>query len=139
MKHYGGRVDTIVFHRSPGGHSNTGRKIGQSIRQRGLKTIVAGLCVSACANMFLGGTERQFTERLGEVSPSPVLGFHGSYNRKTNEVNRTRTGASKAIHLPGSMICSVETGGRSRSARSTRVQRPPARSRSAATNFAPAV
>jgi hypothetical protein len=92
MERYKGEIDTIVFHRSPGGHSNTGRKIGQSIRKLGLKTIVAGRCVSACANMFLGGTERQFTERLGEVSPSPTLGFHGSYNRETKQVNRKRSG-----------------------------------------------
>ena len=90
MKRYQGQIDTIVFHRSPGGHSATGRKIGQSIRKQGLKTIVAGRCVSACANMFLGGAERNFTERLGDASPS--LGYHGSYNRETKQVNRTRSG-----------------------------------------------
>jgi hypothetical protein len=90
MERYRGKVDTIVFHRSPGGHSNTGRKIGQSIRKLGLKTVVAGRCVSACANMFLGGTERSFTERLGDAPPT--LGYHGSYHRETKQVNRTRSG-----------------------------------------------
>jgi hypothetical protein len=90
MARYADRIDTIVFHRSPGGHSNTGRRIGRSIRERGLKTVVAGRCVSACANMFLGGKERHFTERLGEADPT--LGYHGSYNRETKQVNRTRSG-----------------------------------------------
>ena len=90
MQRYSGKIDTIVFHRSPGGHSNTGRNIGKSIRELGLKTVVAGRCVSACANMFLGGKERSFTERLGENPPT--LGYHGSYNRETKQVSKTRSG-----------------------------------------------
>ena len=90
MKRYQGQVDTIVFHRSPGGHSNTGRNIGKSIRERGLKTVVAGRCVSACANMFLGGKDRRFTTRLGDGPP--VLGYHGSYNRQTKQVNKKKSG-----------------------------------------------
>ena len=27
MERYRGKIDTIVFHNSPGGHSNTGRRI----------------------------------------------------------------------------------------------------------------
>jgi hypothetical protein len=87
---FDGRIDTIVLHQSPGGDSATGRRIGQSIRDRGLKTVVAGRCVSACANMFLGGTSRQFA--ASTVKVPPTLGYHGSYNRKTKEVNRKKTG-----------------------------------------------
>jgi len=89
MTRYEGRIHTVVFHQSPGGHSITGRRIGQDIRKRGLNTVVAGRCRSACANMFLGGKERHFSERLGDTT---ALGYHGSYNRTTKELNRKRTG-----------------------------------------------
>lgn len=89
MARYKGKIDTVVFHQSPGGHSNTGRKIGQDIRTRGLHTVVAGRCRSACANMFLGGKERHFSSRLEDAT---ALGYHGSYNRTTKELNRKRTG-----------------------------------------------
>ena len=90
MRRFEGRLDTVVFHNSPGGHSITGRKIGEDIRKRGLATVVAGRCRSACANMFLGGKERHFSDRLSDHST--VLGYHGSYNRVTKEVNRTKSG-----------------------------------------------
>lgn len=90
MSRYAGKVDTVVFHNSPGGHSITGRKIGEDIRKRGLTTVVAGRCRSACANMFLGGKDRLFSDRLEDQKT--VLGYHGSYNRVTKEVNRTKSG-----------------------------------------------
>ena len=85
-----GRIDTVVFHQSPGGDSATGRRIGQSIRDRKLKTVVAGRCVSACANMFLGGAEREFA--ASRLKIPPVLGYHGSYNKQTREVNKNKKG-----------------------------------------------
>jgi hypothetical protein len=90
MERYAGKVDTIVFHDSTGGHSNTGRRIGNSIREKGLRTVVAGRCVSACANMFLGGTVRQFGSRADPKGI--VLGYHGSYNRETKAVNMKKSG-----------------------------------------------
>jgi hypothetical protein len=90
MTRYAGEIDTIVFHESGGGDSTTGRLIGGDIRKRKLATVVYGRCLSACANMFLGGVSRQFAARLG---PSPtLLGFHGTYNKDTKEVNRVRSG-----------------------------------------------
>ena len=90
MTRYAGKIDTIVFHDSPGGHSNTGRDIGHSIRKGGLRTVVDGRCISACANMFLGGKVRQFAKRSAEEDI--VLGYHGSYNRETKAVNRKKSG-----------------------------------------------
>jgi hypothetical protein len=90
MDRYAGKVDTIVFHDSSGGHSNTGRRIGHAIREKGLRTVVDGRCMSACANMFLGGKVRQFAERTG--NEDIVLGYHGSYNRETKAVNMTKPG-----------------------------------------------
>ncbi len=84
---HAGRIDTIVFHDSPGGHTNTGRRIGAAIRDAGLRTVVAGRCISACANMFLGGKERLFSARMTDRT---TLGYHGSYNRYTKELSTRR-------------------------------------------------
>ena len=79
-------LDTIVFGHSPGGDSQTGRRIGNEIRSRGMKTVVAGRCMSACANMFLGGVERQF---IKDFSAQPtVLGYHGTYRRTGEHLDR---------------------------------------------------
>ena len=86
-----GKVDTVVFHDSPGGDSTTGRRIGHSIREKGLRTVVAGHCASACANMFLGGSVRQFASR--DDKHEIVLGYHGSYNKKTKAVNMKKNGS----------------------------------------------
>jgi hypothetical protein len=90
MERYAGKVDTIVLHDSPGGESKTSRRIGNSIREKGLRTVVAGRCISGCATIFLGGKVRQFAARAGEEEI--VLAYHGSYNRKTNAVNMNNDG-----------------------------------------------
>ena len=81
MQRFGPQIDTVVLHDSGGGDSAAGRRIGADIRQRKLRTVVHGRCSSACANMFLGGTERQFA--LTDKTITAVLGYHGSYNKKT--------------------------------------------------------
>ena len=47
------------------------------IERRGLSTVVAGWCVSACAMLFLAGSSRAF----GDLTPPALssLGFHASY------------------------------------------------------------
>jgi hypothetical protein len=89
MTEFGSRIDTVVMHQSGGGDSTAGRRIGNDIRKRGLKTVVFGRCSSACANMFLAGVTRQFATPQGRVRGE--LGFHGSYNKTTKAVNQKRT------------------------------------------------
>jgi hypothetical protein len=98
---YEGKIDTVVFHQSPGGDSVTGRNIGRSIRKLGWRTVVAGRCMSACANMFLGGKQRLFSSRLNE-EPT-VLGYHGSYDKWTGEVNKRASGEYFHIMSEGKM------------------------------------
>lgn len=88
MTRFAGTIDTVVFHESGGGDSNTGRRIGADVRKRGLKTVALGRCSSACANMFLGGTTRQFASRIDDTKTT--VGFHGSYNKQTKTLNRNR-------------------------------------------------
>jgi len=70
-------IDTIVLRDSPGGDGWTAFRIGEAIRDAGLRTVVAGRCYSACTLIFLGGKTRHFAK-----APRPeamFLGFHGAF------------------------------------------------------------
>jgi hypothetical protein len=70
-------IDTVVFRDSPGGDGWTAFRIGEQIRDAGLRTVVAGRCYSACTLMFLGGKSRHFARApRGEVV---YLAFHGAF------------------------------------------------------------
>ena len=90
MTRYDGKIEYVVLHQSGGGDSMAGRKIGQDIRDRKLKTVVMGRCSSACANMFLAGITRQYGDKVLPVQT--VLGYHGSYNKTSGKMNTRRTG-----------------------------------------------
>ncbi|MCA3063417.1 MAG: hypothetical protein ING61_08105 [Rhodocyclaceae bacterium] len=90
MIRFDGQLTTIVLHDSGGGDSTAGRKIGLDIRKRGFNSIVSGRCSSACANMFLAGVDRQYA--AADKNRRHVLGYHGSYNKVTKELNRNRAG-----------------------------------------------
>lgn len=70
-------IDTVILRNSPGGDANTGYRVGELFRERGLRTAVSGYCNSSCSRMFLGGKERHFTDDY------PVgktwIGFHSNY------------------------------------------------------------
>lgn len=72
-------VKTIVLRNSPGGAAVANDAITAMIESRSLDTVVTGFCVSACAMIFLSGTNRSF----GDLEPlaSTSLGFHGNYAR----------------------------------------------------------
>jgi hypothetical protein len=75
-----GKVDTVVFHNSPGGDSATGRRIGHSIRENKLRTVVDGplrLRVRQYVPRRNGAAVR-LARRQQEI----VLGYHGSYNKR---------------------------------------------------------
>ena len=73
------KVTTIILCNSPGGHPQTGFRVGEIIRQRGLTTAVSGYCYSSCSRMYLGGVRRIFTD---DYPPGMTnVGFHGHYKR----------------------------------------------------------
>ncbi len=78
-------VETVVFTNSPGGDLWTALRIGRLIADRGLRTVAAGRCLSACAIMFVGGRERRFA--AGLVRGEAWLGLHGAHNRDTRQVD----------------------------------------------------
>jgi rhodanese-related sulfurtransferase len=78
-------VDTVVFVNSPGGDLWTGLRVGRLIADKGLKTIAAGSCVSACSIMFMGGKERLFADAF---RPNQTyIGIHGAHDKETKRIN----------------------------------------------------
>jgi PQQ-dependent catabolism-associated CXXCW motif protein len=78
-------VDTVVFVNSPGGDLWTGIRVGRLIAEKGLKTVVAGSCVSSCATMFMGGKQRQFSDALRPALT--MIGIHGAHDKTTKRID----------------------------------------------------
>lgn len=78
-------VDTIIFLDSPGGDLWTGLRVGRLIADKKIKTVIGGRCVSACSLMFLGGSERTFSDITAGTATS--IGIHGAHNRLTGNIN----------------------------------------------------
>ena len=74
LSHLTPAVRTVVFTNSPGGLHLIGLALAHEIRRRGLSTVASGYCNSACANAFLGGTERRLANSRSYVA------FHGNYS-----------------------------------------------------------
>lgn len=73
-----GKITTIILKNSPGGDAWTGFRVGELIREKGLRTGVSGYCESSCSRMFLGGKERHFTD--DQPAAKTWVGFHGNYD-----------------------------------------------------------
>lgn len=79
-------IDTVVLRNSHGGDIESGYRIGEMIRTKGLSTALSGYCISSCSRMFLGGKQRRFTD---DYKPDKTfVGFHGHYDSKGN-INRS--------------------------------------------------
>ncbi|MBV9198930.1 MAG: hypothetical protein JOY83_04190 [Alphaproteobacteria bacterium] len=72
-------IDTVILRNSPGGNAPAGYRVGQLLRERGLRTAVSGYCYSSCSRMFLGGATRYFTD--DDLPENNNIGFHGHYDR----------------------------------------------------------
>jgi hypothetical protein len=79
----GGEVKLVVLHESPGGDLWNGYQVGNRIRSEGLPTAVSGKCESACGLIFLGGTERSFSD--GRPLPLTMVGLHGAHTTDTHQ------------------------------------------------------
>ena len=77
-------IEQIVFVNSPGGDLWTGMKVGRLIVERGLKTVVAGSCLSACSVMFMGGKSRHFADSFRPALT--YVGIHGPHDKMTGQV-----------------------------------------------------
>jgi hypothetical protein len=96
---------TIVL-RSDGGNLYAGIKIGEIIRLRGFSTFVPSQCASACALVWLGGTQRY-------MAATARLGFHAASDSRSgleSGVGNAVVGAYLTkIGLPYSAIIYITT------------------------------
>jgi hypothetical protein len=70
-------IRTVILRNSPGGDVRTAYAIGNLMRAKQMRTAVSGFCNSGCSRLFLGGTERLFTN---DYRPQLThVGFHGHY------------------------------------------------------------
>src|SRR5580704_1647388 len=72
-------IETVILRNSPGGDAPAGYRVGELLREHGLRTAVSGYCYSSCSRMFLGGSTRYFTDDY--VPENNNIGFHGHYDR----------------------------------------------------------
>lgn len=77
-------IDQVVFVNSPGGDLWTGMAVGRLIAERGLRTVVAGKCESACSLMFMGGKTRTFADSFRPALT--YVGIHGPHDKLTSEL-----------------------------------------------------
>jgi len=73
------KITTAVLRNSPGGDADTGYRLGELFRDKGIATYVSGYCRSSCSRLFLGGKERYFTEDY--PAGNTHVGFHSNYGR----------------------------------------------------------
>lgn len=72
------RPTLVVLHESPGGDLWNGYQVGNRIREEKLPTAVSGKCESACALIFLSGTQRSFSD--GRPVAVTMVGLHGAHS-----------------------------------------------------------
>ena len=77
-------ITRVVFVNSPGGEIWTGMRVGRLIAEKGLHTVVAGYCASACSIMFMGGKLRTFSDTFRPAFT--YVGIHGPRYKLTNEL-----------------------------------------------------
>ncbi len=82
-------VQRVVFVNSPGGDLWTGMQIGRLIADKGVDTVAAGYCVSACSIMFMGGKERSFSDAL--PAGQTYVGIHGPHDKDTSRLSPTQS------------------------------------------------
>ena len=79
----GNKVRLVLLHESPGGDLWNGYHVGHRIRDEGLPTAVSGKCESACALIFLSGSQRWFSD--GRPIGQTMVGLHGAHSVDTKQ------------------------------------------------------
>lgn len=80
-----GPVKTVVMTESPGGNIRAAYDIAELITEGKINTAVNGNCKSACALIFMAGTERQMI--ASAHLKKTRLGFHAPHNKQTKEIS----------------------------------------------------
>ncbi|MFZ6734145.1 ATP-dependent Clp protease proteolytic subunit [Undibacterium sp. Ji42W] len=80
-----GPVKTVVMTESPGGSMRAAYDIAELITEGKINTAVNGNCMSACALIFMAGTERRML--ASKHLEKTRLGFHAPHNKVTKEIS----------------------------------------------------
>ena len=88
-------IERVVFVNSPGGDLWTGMRVGRLLAERKLQTVVVGACSSSCSIMFMGGSDRRFSDLF--APGRTYVGFHGPHNKTTKQVDRSLAGQMYAF------------------------------------------
>lgn len=92
-------IDTIIVKQSGGGSADAMLALAREIRARRITTMVSGRCISACAIIFMGGTER--TIAPGAPPADTFVAFHGVYRGGYLNTDWTETIANAVVGLSG--------------------------------------
>lgn len=95
ISEHGDRIKTVILRDYSGRAENTDlMRAADLIAERGWRTAVSGFCGTACAYLFLGGVERQFTD---DKPPAQTAVMFGSTNfiddSKSVRIDRSRSKA----------------------------------------------
>ncbi|MDB5814206.1 MAG: hypothetical protein JWN23_1323 [Rhodocyclales bacterium] len=71
-------IERVVFVNSTGGDLWAGMQVGKLIKEKGVNTVIAGYCISACSIMFMGGKERSFSDAFRPAQT--YIGIHGAHD-----------------------------------------------------------
>ncbi|MCG6941768.1 MAG: hypothetical protein LJE69_11035 [Thiohalocapsa sp.] len=90
LSRVGRRRNTAVYFDSPGGSLGGGIRLGEYLRRNRIKAVVegGGMCASACALAFLGGTDRTGARWMSSTTTSR-LGFHAFRNGDGSRLDDT--------------------------------------------------
>lgn len=100
-------VNTIVMRNMPGGRLVEAMRMAETIRSRSLRTAVSGSCVSACAMMFIAGSQRSSTTEFPHEKT--MVAFHGGYLPDGQNVASNDPGLLRSVarftggHMPADL------------------------------------
>ena len=89
-------VKRLILVNSRGGHLNASMNIARWLTTRGVTTLVAGPCLSACSIIFMAGQHRQYA--TGYEPRLTVVGIHGPSMPLTGQLLPTHAAEMLAFY-----------------------------------------
>lgn len=78
-------IQRLILVNGPGGDLWTGMQVARLVRDKGIKTLVSGHCMSACSLIFMAGQERAFAS--GHSPGITMVGIHGAHLQGTKRID----------------------------------------------------
>ena len=78
-------IERIILVNGPGGDLWTALRVARIVRDKGIKTVVSGYCMSACSIIFMAGRDRAFG--TGYPARITMVGIHGAHLRESKQID----------------------------------------------------